>query len=431
MHIAMITPGGAGMFCGSCMHDNTWARALQTRGVEVSLIPAYTPIRVDEEDVSSKQVFFGGINVYLQHRSRIWRALPSPLTRWLDSRWIIDLASRVAVSNDAQHLGALAVDMLQGELGPQQHSVDELVRFLTRELKPDIVCFSNALIVGALHNLRRHFSGKILCTLQGDDVFLEALTDEYRTQAIEIIRERAREFDGFLVHSEYYRDFMSDYLGIPQERFHLIPLGIDLEGHDGRPEAQRNPNFTVGFFARVCPEKGLHRLVDAFEILSQRNPQAKLRFGGYLGAESKRYFRDQISRARRMKIDMEYIGSPASRQEKIDFLKSIDVLSVPTDYHEPKGLYVLEAWANGVPVVQPNHGAFGEMISRTGGGMLVEPANAEALADALQTLNDSPDRRIELAQAGYEGVRQHYAANSMAEQSIAVFQKILGQTKSD
>src|SRR3954453_20195522 len=83
MHVAIITAGGAGMFCGSCMHDNTWARALLDHGVPVTLIPTYTPIRVDEKDMSTAPLFFGGINVYLEARSSLWRKLPRGLTRWL------------------------------------------------------------------------------------------------------------------------------------------------------------------------------------------------------------------------------------------------------------------------------------------------------------------------------------------------------------
>lgn len=68
MHIAIITAGGAGMFCGSCMLDNTLARALQAAGTEVTLIPTYTPTRTDEENASLSRVFFGGINVYLDSK---------------------------------------------------------------------------------------------------------------------------------------------------------------------------------------------------------------------------------------------------------------------------------------------------------------------------------------------------------------------------
>ena len=69
MHIAIVTAGGAGMFCGSCMHDNTWARSLKNAGAQVTLLPTYTPLRLDEHDESSNPVFLGGINVYLDFRA--------------------------------------------------------------------------------------------------------------------------------------------------------------------------------------------------------------------------------------------------------------------------------------------------------------------------------------------------------------------------
>src|SRR5690606_32252317 len=104
MHIAIITAGGAGMFCGSCMHDNTWARALMAAGAEVSLIPTYTPIRVDEQDVSDRRVFMGGLNLYLEHKSRLWRRLPRAITRPLDHPGVLRLLSKLSISSDAADL---------------------------------------------------------------------------------------------------------------------------------------------------------------------------------------------------------------------------------------------------------------------------------------------------------------------------------------
>ena len=66
MKIAYITAGAAGMYCGSCLHDNTLAAALMAKGHEVALIPTYTPTRTDEEDVSIDRVFYGAVNVFLE-----------------------------------------------------------------------------------------------------------------------------------------------------------------------------------------------------------------------------------------------------------------------------------------------------------------------------------------------------------------------------
>jgi len=420
MHIAIITAGGAGMFCGSCMHDNTWARALIDAGCDVSLIPTYTPIRVDEEDRSDAHVFLGGLNVYLDAQWKTWSRLPRALTRWLDAPWLINFASRLSARNDARKLGDLALAMLAGEAGPQRREMEELAHFIATQLKPDLVIFSNALLSGALRLLREQYSGPVLCTLQGDDVFLDALPDSHKSRVIAAVSERAREFDGFLVHSRFYRTYIASYLSLAEERFHELPLGIDLTGHHGTPHTRDSETFAVGYFARIAPEKGLHHLVDAFRLLHAKHRQVRLRVGGYLGRPERDYYRAIQRAAQPLGDAFTYVGSPLTLADKVQFLQGIDVLSVPTEFLEPKGLYVLEAMANGVPVVQPRHGAFPELIEATGGGLLVEPKDPRALADAFEQLLLNPDQRAALGAAGYSGVRARFGARAMADATLAI-----------
>src|SRR4029077_15730115 len=80
--------------------------------------------------------------------------------------------------------------------------------------------------------------------------------------------------------------------------------------------------------------------------------------------------------------ELTYRGA-VDREGKLAFLRSVDVLSVPATYDEPKGFFLLEAMASGVPVVQPRRGAFTEIIEKTGGGLLVAPDDPQALGDAL------------------------------------------------
>ncbi|MFQ5731769.1 MAG: glycosyltransferase family 4 protein [Planctomycetaceae bacterium] len=424
MHIAIVTAGGAGMFCGSCMHDNTLARALMDAGADVSLLPTYTPIRLDETDNSDKSVHLGGINVYLQSRSRLWRKLPTVLKGWLDARWAINLATSFGVSNDAHKLGELTLDMLAGESGSQRRGIEELAEHLT-QLKPDVVCFSNALLSGALRTLRAGFDGPVLCLLQGDDVFLQDLPEPYRGRAIDAARERTAEFDGYLVHSNYYRDFMSDYLRLPSAKFHRVPLGISLSGHDGLPGPRNNARFTVGFFARICPEKGLHNLVEGFRRFHANHPDSRLKSGGSLSKRDAKYLKTIKANAKDLGGAFEHIGSPPTHREKVEFLNSLDVLSVPTSYHEPKGLPVLEALANGVPVVQPRHGAFPELIEATGGGLLVNPEDPDDLAAALAELYRSAEKRRALGETGRANVHKHFGPETMANATLAVFRNVL------
>jgi glycosyltransferase involved in cell wall biosynthesis len=327
------------------------------------------------------------------------------------------------MTSNARKLGRLTVALLEGDQGPQVREIDELAEFLGGQLKPDVICFSNALLAGALPRLKQFFGGRIFCLLQGDDIFLDDLAAPYRQEAMQLLRGHARQFDGFLVHSAYYRDFMACYFELAPEKIHVVPLGIDLAGHDGIPKPTSGDPFTIGYFARICPEKGLQQLVEAFRILHERYPQTRLLAAGYLGTRDKAYFEKLSGDAADLGEAFRYVGSPPGHAEKVEFLKSLDVLSVPTVYREPKGLYILEALANGVPVVQPRHGAFPEMLETTGGGLLVNPGDAGDLARGLAELLAEPQRRFELAQRGHAAVHAQFDPSTMAAATMRVFEK--------
>lgn len=424
MHVAIITAGGAGMFCGSCMHDNTWARALMQSGVEVTLIPTYTPIRVDEEDFSSRRVFFGGINVYLAARWSFWRKLPRWMTRWLDHPGVLKVVTRLAISNNAAELGELTLAMLRGEHGPHRAAVDELVTFLADELKPDVICFSNALLAGAVRTLKERFRGPVLCTLQGDDIFLEGLPAEYRSRVIELLSDRAADFDGFLVHSLFYRDRMAAMLNLPVDRFRKIPLGIDVTAFEppvSQSASRESPGVRIGYFARICPEKGLHQLIDAFRLVRREEPSVKLVAGGYLGPRDEHWFAGLCRDCRDLGDAFEYLGSPDNHADKQRMLESFDIFCVPTVYQEPKGLSVLEALTCGVPVVQPAHGAFPELLAMSGGGVLCRPLDPQDLAEKLLLLIRDPALRRQLGSEGREHVRTSLSMPAIASATAAVF----------
>lgn len=423
MHLAIVTAGGAGMFCGSCMHDNTWARSLIAAGHTVTLIPTYTPLTLDERSASLQRVFLGGLNVYLNARSPWWRSLPRRLTRWVDNPALIRFATSWSISNDAQELGELTVSMLQGEHGPHQTAINELATFLARDLKPDVVIFSNALLSGAVAEIRRTWNGLVLCTLQGDDVFLDGLTEPWRTRVIALMQEKAVGFDAFLTHTAFYRDYMAKYLSLDVTKFHTLPLGLDLQQHTGVPVIGKNERYTIGYFARLSPEKGLHHFVDGLLQLQRTFPEFQAKVGGYQTPQHKAWFTRELDRLTKVGIRWENIGSPATVQEKVRFLSSLDVLSVPTEFLEPKGLPVLEALANGVPVVQPAHGAYPEILNATQGGRLVAPRDPFALAAGLQELAD-PQLRLQLAHHGWHGVREHYSSERMAKRTEEILQQV-------
>jgi glycosyltransferase involved in cell wall biosynthesis len=423
-----ITAGAAGMYCGSCMHDNTLAAALVRQGCDALLVPTYTPIRTDEEDVSQKRVFFGGINVYLQQKLSLFRHTPWFLDRLLDGRGLLRWVSRFAVKTQAQDLGELTVSMLQGEHGRQRKEVAKIVQWLQGEVRPQLVNLTNALLAGMVHEIKRHLHVPVLCTLQGDDIYIESLPEPYREKCLALIREHCKEIDGFIATSAYYADFMSGYFSIPRERIHVIHPGLDLRGHGGPRPAANGRTFTIGYFARICPEKGLHVLVDAFRLLRQRpgTEGCRLHVSGWLGENNRPYFDDVVRglEAAGLGDSFTHVKSP-DHASKVRFLQGLDVMSVPTVYREPKGLYVLEALANGTPVVQPRHGSFPELIEATGGGLLVQPEAPGELADALQQLLQGPELAAELGRKGRESVHAHFHADRMATETLAVYRQYL------
>jgi glycosyltransferase involved in cell wall biosynthesis len=426
MRIAYITAGAAGMFCGSCMHDNTLVAALTAAGHDALLVPTYTPIRTDEDDVSQRRIFLGGINVYLQEKLALFRHTPWIVDRVLDARRLLSWVSRFAISTRSEDLGGLLVSMLQGEHGHQRKEVAKLVRWLKTDVKPEIVNLTNVLLSGLVHQVKAELNVPVLGTLQGDDVFLDALAEPHRSRALALIKEHCREMDGFIATSSYYADYMSRYLDIARERIAVVYPGLNLRDHGGpRPESNGAP-FTVGYFARVCPEKGLHILGEAFRLMQQQPgaPTARLRVSGWLGANHRVYF-DDVRRtltAAGLGDRFEYVASP-DHASKVRFLQSVDVLSVPTVYREPKGLYVLEALANGVPVVEPRHGSFPELMEATGGGLLVEPNDPGGLAAALRSLADDAGHRAELGRKGKEAVHRRFHAAAMAEETVNIYRK--------
>jgi glycosyltransferase involved in cell wall biosynthesis len=429
--IAYITAGAAGMFCGSCMRDNTLVAALSAQGHDALLVPLYTPIRTDEEDVSQPRIFFGGINVYLQQKSALFRHTPWLFDRLFDAPRLLRWVSRFAVKTQAERLGDLTISMLQGEHGHQRKELTKLVSWLAREVRPELINLTNALLSGIVHEIKERLRVPVLCALQGDDIYLESLPEPYRGEALRLIAEHCREIDGFLATSTYYADFMAGYLGIPRERIHVVYPGLNLTGHGGNP-AGAEPNgrpVTIGYFARICPEKGLHNLAEAFRLLRRTPnlPPCRLRVSGWLGDHNRPYL-DEVRR--RLADDghaehFEHVESPPDHAGKVRFLQGLDVLSVPTTYREPKGLYVLEALANGVPVVQPRHGSFPELVEATGGGLLVNPDDPADLARGLRELLQDPVRRQDLGRKGKAAVHQRFTAARMAEETASVYRTYL------
>lgn len=427
MKVAYITAGAAGMYCGTCIHDNMVATVLKKQGHNVSLIPTYTPTRTDEANVSLNRVFFGGINVYLQQKLSFFRHTPWALDKLLDNPTLLNGLARFSSSTAAQDLGQLTVSMLSAEQGHQSKELAKLVKWLAEEDKPDIVYLTNSMLVGFTREIKKALDVPVICALQGEDIFLQDLIEPYRSEALILLRERAMDPDGFVAPCDYYARFMADtYLDVPIDKIDVVPLGLNMDGHGVPVQKPEPPPFIIGYLARICPEKGLHVLVDAFrlvaEVLGADNVQ--LHVAGYLGKKDEPYLEELVNQIQAWELSDSFVHhGEVTRTEKIEFLNRLHVFSVPTVYRESKGLSIIESLANGVPVIQPRHGAFPEMLDATDGGILVEPKSAEAVAAGIIELLKDTDRREHLGETGKTNVHQKFNDTIIAEQLLKVFEK--------
>src|SRR4051812_12738685 len=204
MTILQITAGAGGMYCGICLRDNALVAALRKMGHEVLMVPLYLPLTLDEEDQSAgTPVFFGGINVYLEQKSDLFQRAPTWLRDLLSSRSLLKWAGGKAAKTQPQDLGELTLSMLRGEEGRQARELDELVTWVKQQAKPDIVCLSNALLIGLARRLGAEFNCPVVCMLQGEDTFLDMLPERYSRECWQTLAERSRDVALFGAASHY------------------------------------------------------------------------------------------------------------------------------------------------------------------------------------------------------------------------------------
>ncbi len=422
-----LTAGAAGMYCGSCLHDNAIAKALIAAGHDTLLVPTYTPIQTDEASVASNQLFYGGLNVYLQQVFPLARYLPTWADRFLSSPRLVGWIASRAMGTTADKLGGLTVSMLRGTDGNQRKEVKHLVNWLEKDIQPEVIVFSNLLIGGAIGEIRKRLKNtSVVVVLQGDDAFFDQLTEPYATQSMKLLQDLAQQVDLFIVHSRAYGQRMQERLHLRPDQWKVIPLSLDTKDFiDLSRQPQEPATPKIGYLARLAPEKGLHVLADAFCELAKRHPTVRLEIAGWLGKQHQTYWdKIQSQFAQHNLTERVHYWGSVNREDKLRFLSSIDVLSVPATHFEPKGLFVLEALAAGVPVILPDHAAFPELIERLGGGWLFKAEDSHALAEALgNMLGDLVQARV-MGSIAREKVLADAHTTVEAQQLIEHFQQL-------
>lgn len=408
MRIVQITPGSGDQFyCENCLRDTALVRALRRLGADVVLVPMYLPLSLDgDNSLERTEVFFGGINVYLQQKLGPLGRLPGPLRRWLDSEALLRRISRRAGMTSARQLGEMTLSMLEGPQGRQSAELDRLTDFLTSlDRRPDVIFLSNLLLAGLAGPLRQRLGCRLMCWLQDEDGFIDGLGEPWTERVWQRLRELLEHFDLFLPVSHYYAEVMKSRLSIAKEKLFVCPPGLELA--DYAPPQTPPAEPTLGFLARMAYVNGLDIAAEAFVRLASRPGLERLRLlicGGKNAADETTIcsVRDKLAQAGLS--ERVHFFERFDKAERLAFLQRIHLLVCPVRYSPAYAMNVLEAMACGVPFAAPRTGVYPEWAQETGGGVLYEPNSPQALAETLEPLLQNPQQTAQMGQAARQAV---------------------------
>jgi glycosyltransferase involved in cell wall biosynthesis len=386
----------------------------------------YLPIFSDEHDLGDVPVFYGAISLYLKHILPSLRKAPAWIDKILNSGPALKFAANMAGSTNPKGLEDMTISMLLGEQGEQKKELDHLVNWITEHCRPDVVHLSNALLMGLARQIREKLDIPVVCSLQDEDTWVNAMADNFRIRTWDLMRERAQDIDTFFAVSEFYAARMKKQLDIPENKLYTHHISLDPDDYIYQNSKEKDP--VIGFISRMCRENGLEILVDAFILLKKQDDQKRTRLmitGGNTGDDDK-YIRNIKKKIRNSGIEEDVIFHKDFEGEgRRDFFSKVSVISVPVLEGEAFGLYLIEAMASGIPVVQPALGAFPEIIDKSDGGIHYSPNNPAILASSLAGLLADPEKLGSLSENGRKGVENHFNTHSQAIRMIEIYREIL------
>ena len=427
MKLVNIVPGFGGTFyCGNCLRDSIFIKTLQSMGHDPMLLPIYLPLSSDNQSYQDVPVFYGAVSIYLKQNYRFFRHMPGWFHHLLDSRPILRYAAKKAGSTRASGLEEMTISMLRGIDGYQKEELQQLVYFLQHHEKPDVVHLSNALLLGLAETIRKDLNIPVVCSLQDEDVWVDAMKPAYRELIWKLMAEKARDVDAFIAVSHYYGDLMKTNMQIPDDKMNVVHIGVNPSLYQ-ISEPSLNPPV-IGYLSRMCEENGLEILVDAFIELKENSifRNTRLRLTGGKTGDDKRFIRKQIRKLRWKGYlqDVEWIDD-FSLDAMSAFFKGLTVLSVPVLKGEAFGLYQIESLASGIPIVQPAMGAFPEIVNASGGGQVYSPNTSHVLAEVLNGLFSDPDKLNLMSKRGRAAVTDSFNCESITKSMITVYEKVL------
>ena len=411
------------------MRDNALANALIKDGHEAELLPMYLPLMLDEDSEgqeSDSPVFFGGINIFLQQKFAVFRHSPEWFDKLLNKPNLLRSAAKRSHMTSARDHGQMTFEILRLDGEVFEKELNKLYSWINDHGVPDALCLSTALQAGLAKEIKKQWDIPVICYFQGEDSFLDSLPDDFRDRCWRLMAERCQDADALLAPSKFYARMMERRLGMDADRIRLQINGINLEGFEASQGAS-DEHPAIGYLARMCEVKGLPLMIDAFVHLRTQlgNDCARLKVAGAMTKGDVVLVESLKSKLAQAGVSdsVEWLPN-ISRDEKLAFLSSLSLFSVPVQYEEAFGLYGIEAMAASVPIVQPNASAFPEIIETTGGGVCVDIDGPASLAEAWQNLLQDPERLKTMGEQGRLGVERSYSMQAMKNAFLEVVESM-------
>jgi glycosyltransferase involved in cell wall biosynthesis len=233
--------------------------------------------------------------------------------------------------------------------------------------------------------------------------------------------------------SETTKDYNVRVKGIDQARIWVIPNSIDpkrLSGCDGAGDRAEllgalglpdEVQIVIGI-GRLEQQKRFDIFLRAAELISAHMPKARFLI---VGDGSKRRELEELARKLGVSSVVRFTGMRAD----VPMLLGISDIFVLTSDFEGLPLTLLEALTMEVPVVGTDVDGTSEVLGNGVGGILVPPRDPEAVAEAVQSLLNDPERRRVLAKRGHQLVEQTYSAEIVRRQIDEVYRTVLRQER--
>lgn len=419
MKILIIGPGaGDSFYCGNCFRDSLQASALIRAGHDVTILPLYLPAHHATEGVP---IFFPAVSYYIEQAMFKRGNMPQWVSKLASSKVFMNLAASMSGSTSASGMEGMTMSMITGADGAFKRNLSDMIAWIEKEGKPDIVHLSSSLLIGIAAPLKEAIGVPIVCSLQDEEVWIDSLKGEWAATAWEAITANAAAVDRFVTTSNYYKQIIDAKM--PSLSPTVIYPGINIEKYrsDTLPERP-----TIGFFYRMNQLDGLDTLAEAFVMLKQRGtiPNLTLRIGGG-NTDSDKKFLSHIYDILRPYMDDVIVEEEYSPVLHHRFYKNVTLVSVPLQFDEGVGIYICEAYATGRPVVEPRRGSFTEIVGE--GGVLYDEQTPAALAEALESVLTDQALYDSLRDKAKTMADERYSDIKCAEALIELYSQLINK----